>query len=96
MFLFPTRRVLIILEVTVLNDGSDVQVKIGNPVAIVDSDSAGSGTISSGHSSPPKSNGSSFPKRVDQSSAMNSSMANQSLADQLTLPITSLSPYQNK
>lgn len=93
---------MIILDVTVLNDGSDVQVKIGNPVPIVDSDTAGSGTTpssngstASARSSPPKSNGSSYQKKVD-SSSMNTSMANQSLADQLTLPITSLSPYQNK
>lgn len=86
---------MIILEVTVLNDGSEVLVKIGNPTPIVDMDSAGSNqTASSAHSSPPKTNGSSFPKRADQS--MNSSMANQNLADQLTLPINSLSPYQNK
>lgn len=106
------KRVLIILAVTVLNDGSDVQIKIGNPVPIVDSDTAGSGTgstgtVSNGSASngnasngsasiaPPKSNGNSYGRNND-SSAMNTSMANQNLADQLTLPINSLSPYQNK
>lgn len=86
---------------TVLNDGSDVQVKIGSPVAIPDLDSAGTngstgstGSVSSARSSPPKSTFQ--PRAAPAASAMNSSMANQSLADQLTLPITSLSPYQNK
>lgn len=91
---------LIILEVTVLNDGSDVQVKIGSPVPIPDLDSAGSGstgTAPSARSSPPKSNGNTFqPRAAPAASAMNSSMATQSLSDQLILPITSLSPYQNK
>ncbi|XP_055587325.1 replication protein A 70 kDa DNA-binding subunit-like [Uranotaenia lowii] len=94
------KRVLIILELTVVKPGSSVGGKIGNPQPLAEGgqptqqpSSAPSRTESTGSVS----NGSSYQNR--NSSMMNSSMAGGSgnnVDFSLTHPISSLSPYQNK
>lgn len=102
------KRVLIILELTVLNHGSEVGKKIGNPVQYT-------GDVSNKSLPPPQTstsnfgsnqgtnNGNSFAKRPAASSSFggssfsnNSSMRSQPIDHSLTHPIASLSPYQNK
>ncbi|XP_049281805.1 replication protein A 70 kDa DNA-binding subunit [Anopheles funestus] len=96
------KRVLIIVELTVLKEGSLVGEKIGDPQPITDTptQSANSGTslpasrpmdtIGSGSIS----NGSSYGGA--NRSMSTSSASNASIGDSLTHPISSLSPYQNK
>lgn len=87
------RRVLIILDLEVLNPGTDVGHKVGNPVVLSEGQKAAASAPKPEPAS--KENNSSFNNKAP--AAGNSSMvASQSISGQLTHPISSLSPYQNK
>lgn len=80
-----------------LNSGTEVQQKIGNPISIVEATGkktnslgASSNSASTAKPEPPTRN-----SYKPNASAMNSTMS-QSISDGLTHPISSLSPYQNK
>uniref|UniRef100_A0A182SD56 Replication factor-A protein 1 N-terminal domain-containing protein n=1 Tax=Anopheles maculatus TaxID=74869 RepID=A0A182SD56_9DIPT len=94
------KRVLIIVELTVLKEGSLVGEKIGDPQAIADtpSQSAASGGSSMGASRPMDTNGGTISNGSTFTSAnrsMSASANSASISDSLTHPISSLSPYQN-
>lgn len=97
------KRVLIILELTMVKPGSSVAEKIGNPQPLTEGGAASGGGAGATTSAAPArtesagsiSNGSSYQNRSMSASAA-SSAGNQSLHDTLTHPINSLSPYQNK
>uniref|UniRef100_A0A182Y582 Replication protein A subunit n=1 Tax=Anopheles stephensi TaxID=30069 RepID=A0A182Y582_ANOST len=99
------KRVLIIVELTVLKEGSLVGEKIGNPQPITDtpSQAAANSGPSMGASRPMSTNGGTISNGSSYSSA-NRSMSGTSsssgpagsISDSLTHPISSLSPYQNK
>ena len=100
-FLFlPLRRVIILLELKVLHPGSEVGIKIGDPVPYAPSKPAANQNkpLNNQNQYKPQqtnnnnlSTGSSY-----RNSTANESVMNQSLNEHLTLPINSLSPYQNK
>ncbi|KFB42188.1 AGAP001421-PA-like protein [Anopheles sinensis] len=101
------KRVLIIVELTVLKDGGLVGEKIGNPQSLTDSASqaasgGGSGSVSEKarsmdtNSSGGISNGSSYNANRSMMSSATQQKDNITLTDSLTHPISSLSPYQNK
>ncbi|XP_026466908.1 replication protein A 70 kDa DNA-binding subunit [Ctenocephalides felis] len=90
------RRVLIILGLTVVRPGEEVGEKLGSPVALPEnpegmagqnSSSGVSGTVTS---APPPSSGNSYNKKPTYESSVTL------VGQQLTHPIVSLSPYQNK
>ncbi|XP_055851551.1 replication protein A 70 kDa DNA-binding subunit [Episyrphus balteatus] len=98
------KRVLIILELTVLNHGAEVGKKIGNPVQFT-----GEATIANkpapAPAAPPKlasestyssktTNGNSY--NSSSNNNYNSTSMNQSMNPSMTAPIASLTPYQNK
>ncbi|XP_050069217.1 replication protein A 70 kDa DNA-binding subunit [Anopheles maculipalpis] len=98
------KRVLIIVELTVLKEGSLVGEKIGDPQPITDTPSqpaTNSGSLSMGASRPQDtnagtiSNGSLYGS-ANRSMSASSSGPTASISDSLTHPISSLSPYQNK
>lgn len=84
---------LIILDLEVLNSGGDVGHKVGNPVVLSE------GAQKAPKTEPPsvaaKENNSSYNNKTGNSS-MNQSTTSASISGQLTHPISSLSPYQNK
>ncbi|XP_055586552.1 replication protein A 70 kDa DNA-binding subunit-like [Uranotaenia lowii] len=96
------KRVLIILELSVVKPGSSVGDKIGNPQPLTDASGAGNGPATNGNavSAPPsrsESTGSiGQPRAKSANNTLNNSVANMSINDTLTQPISSLSPYQNK
>ncbi|XP_055630999.1 replication protein A 70 kDa DNA-binding subunit [Toxorhynchites rutilus septentrionalis] len=96
------KRVLIMLELTVIKTGESIGEKIGNPQPLSDNISAGGGSSGSTASAGAKaetngsiSNGSAYQNRTNSANT-SSSAGNMSLHDHLTHPISSLSPYQNK
>ncbi|XP_058119012.1 replication protein A 70 kDa DNA-binding subunit [Anopheles ziemanni] len=101
------KRVLIIVELTVLKDGGLVGEKIGNPQSLTESASqaASGGGSASGNEKPRPmdtnstggiSNGSSYGANRSMLSSATQQKDNITLTDSLTHPISSLSPYQNK
>ncbi|XP_017485028.1 PREDICTED: replication protein A 70 kDa DNA-binding subunit [Rhagoletis zephyria] len=94
------KRVLIILELSVLNPGAEVGRKIGTPVSYTEDAAAQSNKASSSSSTAPKPNAPANSFKNDTKPSLynnnNNSMLNQSLNSGLTHPISSLSPYQNK
>ena len=95
------RRVLILLDITVLHKGTDVGVKIGNPQAY----SAKKSTANQNkpqnnqYQAPPvnQSSNQSYQSSYKNTPSVNTnSTMNMSLNEHLTHPINSLSPYQNK
>ncbi|XP_058057306.1 replication protein A 70 kDa DNA-binding subunit [Anopheles bellator] len=84
------KRVLIIVELTVLKDGSQVGEKIGNPQPMTDTPSQSSA------SSEKPSYGSAASNGAVRTPAPSVAAANVSIAESLTHSIASLSPYQNK
>lgn len=95
------KRVLIILDLTVVKPGSSVGQKIGNPQPLTEGGApSGGGAASSGapartESAGAVSNGSAYQNRINSSVSTANSTQN-SLQESLTHPINSLSPYQNK
>ncbi|XP_321709.5 replication protein A 70 kDa DNA-binding subunit [Anopheles gambiae] len=93
------KRVLIIVELTVLKEGSLVGEKIGDPQPMTDTPSQPATTqaparpMDTGSSS--MGNGGSYGS-VNRSLSGGSAGPTQSIGDSLTHPISSLSPYQNK
>ncbi|XP_035779088.1 replication protein A 70 kDa DNA-binding subunit-like [Anopheles albimanus] len=101
------KRVLIIVELTVLKDGAVVGAKIGNPQAMTDmttsqTQNSASGSASSyekpaASSRSTESGGlSTYGSKGSAGGGSSVASANASLGDALTHPISSLSPYQNK
>ncbi|XP_029834399.3 replication protein A 70 kDa DNA-binding subunit [Ixodes scapularis] len=106
----PEKKILIILELTVIANGADVGSKLGNPVmpsstgaaAPSDGDGASNRTPASSEFAasvkPP--GGAQFPTRNTQPAPMQSSFRSNggptSGGDVVVLPICSLTPYQNK
>ncbi|XP_052896850.1 replication protein A 70 kDa DNA-binding subunit [Anopheles moucheti] len=96
------KRVLIIVELTVLKEGSLVGEKIGDPQPITDTPTQSTNSGSSMPASRPAetigngsiSNGSTYGSANRSMSASTAPTA--SIGDSLTHPISSLSPYQNK
>ncbi|TMW44462.1 hypothetical protein DOY81_010461 [Sarcophaga bullata] len=82
------KRVLIILEMTVLNPGGQVKQKIGEPVSYTEA-SQKAAVAKPAATAPP------LMKKETYTNNNNNTM-NQSLNAGLTHPIASLSPYQNK
>uniref|UniRef100_A0A182MBH5 Replication protein A subunit n=1 Tax=Anopheles culicifacies TaxID=139723 RepID=A0A182MBH5_9DIPT len=93
------KRVLIIVELTVLKEGSLVGEKIGDPQPIADTPTQSSNSGSSMPASRPMDttgNSGSISNGSTYGSANRSMSATASIGDSLTHPISSLSPYQNK
>lgn len=94
------RRVLIILELTVLQDGALVGERIGNPsTKVFTGESSLNTNVSSTTSSskpPAVSRAVESKPSMSYNSNGGSSLANQSMNCSITYPISSLSPYQNK
>lgn len=96
------KRVLVILDLTVVKPGGTVGEKIGNPQNMAERMGGAGGTTQAAvpartESAGSVSNGSAYQSRGGQSSAASSGGgADISLQDTLTHPISSLSPYQNK
>ncbi|CAH1992742.1 unnamed protein product [Acanthoscelides obtectus] len=82
-------RVLLILDMVVLNPGSEVGNKIGNPTQLPDASKEEPAAKTNGTP-----NTSSIPRPVGSSSMCGESGAD--LSTQMTHPIASLSPYHNK
>uniref|UniRef100_A0A182JRW5 Replication protein A subunit n=1 Tax=Anopheles christyi TaxID=43041 RepID=A0A182JRW5_9DIPT len=95
------KRVLIIVELTVLKEGSLVGEKIGDPQPMTDTPSQPASTlapsrpIDTGSSGGGMGNGSSYGS-ANRSMSASSVASTQPISDSLTHPISSLSPYQNK
>uniref|UniRef100_A0A182QCD7 Replication protein A subunit n=1 Tax=Anopheles farauti TaxID=69004 RepID=A0A182QCD7_9DIPT len=93
------KRVLIIVDLTVLKEGSLVGEKIGNPQPMTDTPSqtnvASSGQDKPALSRPLETLGGAGNNTGNRSMSGHSSQS-ASLTDSLTHPISSLSPYQNK
>ncbi|XP_037951492.1 replication protein A 70 kDa DNA-binding subunit-like [Teleopsis dalmanni] len=85
------RRVLIILELTVLNPGGEVGRKIGDPVSYTEVD-AKAAAAKSAVPSPVKPT----KPEIKPVNNNNNNTLNQTINSGLTHPISSLSPYQNK
>lgn len=82
------KRVLIILEMTILNPGDQVKQKIGEPVTY---------TEASQKASAPAAKPAAAPNRKEpQANYNNNNSMDQTINAGLTHPIASLSPYQNK
>ncbi|XP_062558412.1 replication protein A 70 kDa DNA-binding subunit [Armigeres subalbatus] len=98
------KRVLIILDLTVVKPGATVGEKIGNPQPLTDLGAVGTNSGGAGSAVPARtesagsiSNGSAYQNRsVANTSHTSTGGATPSLQDTLTHPINSLSPYQNK
>lgn len=81
---------MIILDITIIKPGSEVGKKLGNPQTWTEESAA---------SAPPQTTMQPAPKVAalpTQSSNQVTSLDSSSLASQMTHPIASLSPYQNK
>ncbi|XP_058467652.1 replication protein A 70 kDa DNA-binding subunit [Malaya genurostris] len=91
------KRVLIILELSIVKPGASIGEKIGNPQQLVDGAAASSATTvpARTESAGTISNGSGYQNRSLNVSSTTSG-GNMSLNETLTHPISSLSPYQNK
>lgn len=89
-WLFLFRRVMIILDITILMPGKDVGKKLGNPQTWTE-ESAASAPAQPAMQPVPKP----APAPVARP-ALNPDMNNSLLSTQMTHPIASLSPYQNK
>jgi replication factor A1 len=85
------RRVLILFELEALHPGSEVGTKIGNPESI---DSSKAGQKENVSVNQPQAAARPQMKKEYGNQSMNSSMMD--LGEHLTMPIDSLSPYQNK
>lgn len=97
MFLCFVRRVIVILELEVVKSGSEVGGRIGNPVMLSEDHAAKSST--NGHGSGASSVASSVATVQSKAVERPPQQQQQQQFDsnnQLTFPISSLSPYQNK
>nr|UBR27748.1 replication protein A1 [Locusta migratoria] len=99
------KRVMIILDLTILAKGTEVGAKIGNPVAFPEGGSSAAATpappkpaITSPAQSRPQANGTmgSAPTQPMRPPVRNNTAQLSSPADGHIFPIASLSPYQNK
>ncbi|XP_039971109.1 replication protein A 70 kDa DNA-binding subunit [Bactrocera neohumeralis] len=94
------KRVLIILELSVLNPGTEVGKKIGTPVSYTEEAAAQSKASANNSNAATKPTATSAAKKADTKPSLynnnNNNTLNQSLTAGLTHPISSLSPYQNK
>lgn len=90
------RRVLIILGLEVLNTGTSVVSKIGNPVALTDSSVSAAKAAASAASARTESSSFGSKNRPSYASDASAAPSGGLLSGQLTHPISSLSPYQNK
>lgn len=99
-----SRRVLIIVALEILKDGAQVGEKIGDPISLADVNKAKTAPVAataaaSATSAQPRnilntnSNANALPPPRSQSQSMNDSVAFDGRA---TIPISGLSPYQNK
>lgn len=100
-----SRRVLIIVALEILKDGAQVGEKIGDPISLADVNKAKTAPVAataaaaSATSAQPRnvlntnSNANALPPQRSQSQSMNDSVAFDGRA---TIPISGLSPYQNK
>ncbi|XP_017073556.1 replication protein A 70 kDa DNA-binding subunit [Drosophila eugracilis] len=86
------KRVLIISELTVLNPGADVKVKIGEPVTYENAAKQDLAPKAAAAANPKP-----VPKKITVHNNNNNNVAlNSSINSGMTHPISSLSPYQNK
>lgn len=87
-------RVLLIIEMSVIEPGSKVGQKIGTPAPLSEADTKGSGTVTtngtSSSSTPFK------PTNVRNGSAMDTTTSDTNLSTSMIHPISSLTPYQNR
>uniref|UniRef100_T1GRY7 Replication protein A subunit n=1 Tax=Megaselia scalaris TaxID=36166 RepID=T1GRY7_MEGSC len=84
------KRVMIILELTILNDGREVGQKIGNPQTFNPADAASAPAAAAASAPKPTMNNNNYAKN-------NNVSMNQSInSGHLISPIASLSPYNNK
>ncbi|XP_046981582.1 replication protein A 70 kDa DNA-binding subunit [Schistocerca americana] len=99
------KRVMIILDLTILAKGTEVGMKIGNPVAFPDGGSSAAATpaptkpaVASPAQSRPQANGTMAPAptQLTRPQVRNNAAQLSSPADGHIFPIASLSPYQNK
>lgn len=103
------KRVLVILELTVLNHGTEVRKKIGNPVQFTGESSNTSSEAVSATAPPQKMETesnytsksttigtSSYKSSTSNTTNYNNTSLNQSMNSSVTAPIASLTPYQNK
>nr|XP_018902956.1 PREDICTED: replication protein A 70 kDa DNA-binding subunit [Bemisia tabaci] len=97
------KRVLVILDLTVLVNGAEVKEKIGNPVPLQEGPGSANGTTSApavnGHSStaPAPSNQATAPRSIGGNRSVARPDLNQSIGGtSATTKIVSLSPYQNR
>lgn len=99
--ILPNRKVVVILDLTVLHPGTEVKAKIGDPVHLSDSNvPKKAATVEPVSSSKPannngimsSSNGNGYGSTSNTSAHNNTS----TMASHVTSPIVSLTPYQNK
>ncbi|XP_056629805.1 replication protein A 70 kDa DNA-binding subunit [Diorhabda sublineata] len=84
-------RVLLILEMTVIEPGSTVGQKIGSPIPFSDADTKGTATTNGTSST------STFkPTNIKNGSAMETTTSDTNLSSSMIHPISCLTPYQNK
>lgn len=84
---------LIILDLEVLNSGGEVGHKVGNPVVLTE---GAQKAVAKPEASVAKENNSSYNNKTSNSAGNSSMNQSTSISSQLTHPISSLSPYQNK
>ncbi|XP_037037026.1 replication protein A 70 kDa DNA-binding subunit [Bradysia coprophila] len=94
------KKVVVILELAILHPGTEVKVKIGDPVPLNDANMPKtSETVAPSEPAPsskPASNGYKPSSNGLGSSNANSSLNSSVMSSHLTSPIASLTPYQNK
>ncbi|KAJ8722019.1 hypothetical protein PYW08_004421 [Mythimna loreyi] len=89
------KRVMIILDITIVCPGSEVGKKLGNPQTWTE-ESAGASSAPAQVAAPPTPTPRPAPKPMSLAPTMPTNLDSSLLSSQMTHPIASLSPYQNK